>query len=387
MKRAREMRLEPNRILAKKRDKRRANMPEPITEKRRSSLHVLEHVAIWVAVVAFIFQAGWSLFIERPLQDEERIVRAWSLLTTTAPGNSGKGRAMSYLSSQNTSLAGLDLSCVPTDNGECTPQQVYDLDLQYEFGSNLLFVDFEQTEFIDPILGPTQITDANLNGALFERGRIASLSIVDSEVERFQLFFPDVGQFNMDGVRGAIRMQFSSLNEIAIWASSVDGSDIGLPPVENAVFELSSMKGSYLSIADFRNVSFHLNDLSGTRFACNEDYNCHEAVLAATRSSWTLPNQPILVSPYSIEETIIWEPLIGFNNVCNAPPTIINVAIIDPEDPRLVGFGTEEREFGRPLMKNDYGDCLIAINTQGKAELTWQEYVETGGIGYDVAEP
>ena len=48
----------------------------------------------------------------------EAIVRAWSILTTPAPGNSGKVNALEYLASQGVPLIGIDLSCSAMDGIE-----------------------------------------------------------------------------------------------------------------------------------------------------------------------------------------------------------------------------------------------------------------------------
>ena len=53
----------------------------------------LEAIAIVVGLVAFVAEFGYNTF-------EERTTRSWQLLTTEAPGNSGKIEALQYLNRQ-----------------------------------------------------------------------------------------------------------------------------------------------------------------------------------------------------------------------------------------------------------------------------------------------
>ena len=46
---------------------------------------------------------------ERVAREEDRVHRAWSILTTKASGNSGKVSALEYLAARGTSLWGIDL--------------------------------------------------------------------------------------------------------------------------------------------------------------------------------------------------------------------------------------------------------------------------------------
>ena len=65
---------------------------------------------IFIALVAFGFDYK-ERQLEREARKEERIARAWQLLTTKAPGNSGKKEALEILFSYDVPLVGLDLSC------------------------------------------------------------------------------------------------------------------------------------------------------------------------------------------------------------------------------------------------------------------------------------
>ena len=56
-------------------------------------VRAVEPVVIIIAIIAFSIELGD--------RQEERTARAWQLLTTKAPGNSGKIEALEYLNSQS----------------------------------------------------------------------------------------------------------------------------------------------------------------------------------------------------------------------------------------------------------------------------------------------
>ena len=65
-------------------------------------VRAVEFLAILIALIGF--------FNELRYWHEERTARAWQLLTTPAPGNSGKGEALEYLNSRGLSLESIDLT-------------------------------------------------------------------------------------------------------------------------------------------------------------------------------------------------------------------------------------------------------------------------------------
>ncbi|MCP5036747.1 MAG: ABC transporter permease, partial [Rhodobacteraceae bacterium] len=65
-----------------------------------------------------INQATLSEIAEaRADREADAITRAWTLITTPAPGNSGKGSALEYLNGLGIPLTGIDLSCETIGGG------------------------------------------------------------------------------------------------------------------------------------------------------------------------------------------------------------------------------------------------------------------------------
>jgi uncharacterized protein YjbI with pentapeptide repeats len=131
----------------------------------------------WGIMLALIVFA--LAFIDRV---EERTVRAWQLLTTPAPGNSGKGSALEYLNEEDgllcwggsclitmksqTPLRGIDLSPPDRtpDNSEDDPPGAYLRDVKLS-GAFLREANLPDADLIGANLSGADLVAANLRGA------------------------------------------------------------------------------------------------------------------------------------------------------------------------------------------------------------------------------
>ena len=71
---------------------------------------ILEMVIIFATVTAVVLGAI-EFYQARRDREAEGIARNWAILTTPAPGNSGKKQAIEYLVSRGEPLQNIDLSC------------------------------------------------------------------------------------------------------------------------------------------------------------------------------------------------------------------------------------------------------------------------------------
>jgi hypothetical protein len=80
------------------------NSAAPGRVRLRSRMHrTVQEIEPWgilIAVVALVLSLA-SIWIDYADRVEERTVRAWQLLTTRAPGNSGKIAALQYLNRED----------------------------------------------------------------------------------------------------------------------------------------------------------------------------------------------------------------------------------------------------------------------------------------------
>lgn len=130
--------------------------------------HPLVIILETAGLVGLIFAVGLFVYELRERQDE-RIARAWQLLTTPAPGNSGKREALEYLNNryacfgswcwkERTSLVGLDLSAT-------THRQTVYLAGLSASGADLTRANMAGTELLNANLSRATLHRANLSGA------------------------------------------------------------------------------------------------------------------------------------------------------------------------------------------------------------------------------
>jgi len=121
---------------------------------------------------------------ERVAREEGRVGLAWQLLTTKAAGNSGKGRAISYLVSEKRQLQDIDIS------GNCngaTPTLTYLQSLRAPAG------DFTGSNFNCVSADGAVLTKANFHGAQLRDGffflsDFESASFANSDLEGIVFF-------------------------------------------------------------------------------------------------------------------------------------------------------------------------------------------------------
>ena len=162
--------------------------PRPPKSRRLAQVHELvkklEPWGILLAVLAF--------GLDYTNRIEERTVRAWQLLTTQAPGNSGKIEALQYLNNPDglfcvqrwrvcliqlkapTLLIGIDLSQL--DNG--TPEDPND----DPPGAYLINVDLHSASLEGAVLTGANLFSANLKGAYLAEVNLNGATLFDADL-------------------------------------------------------------------------------------------------------------------------------------------------------------------------------------------------------------
>ena len=209
--------------------KRRWPAPKPtIAEKARQSLWllVLEGLAILVTIGSI-----WFLIRETSLASEAReaeaharkveaLARNWQILTTPAPGNSGKVEALEYLASQGQSLRGIDISCKAMGGIEVDESGVKRCKREpYLRGLNL---SEEKLGF------KVELQGADLSGALLSGANLSGADLWEADLSGARLWEADLSGANLNGASfsNATDIRTSSFENAWAWA---DSPPIGLP--------------------------------------------------------------------------------------------------------------------------------------------------------------
>ena len=129
---------------------------------------ILEMVIIFATVTAVVLGAI-EFYQARRDREAEGIARNWAILTTPAPGNSGKKQAIEYLVSRGEPLQNIDLSCARW-GGEKTRKDKDGKDETYcDRGTYLVGLSIGD---MGAILNGANRTGANLSGADFTDAEI-----------------------------------------------------------------------------------------------------------------------------------------------------------------------------------------------------------------------
>lgn len=222
----------------------------------------LEPVAILAAVI--------GLFVALNDRQEERITRAWQLLTTKAPGNSGKIEALQYLNRQifpnwllwfpltkeQVSLQGIDLMPpILAEKWKQTPK--------------------EKRESVDNCTQLTYLQKVKLPDAI-----LVNATLVCSDLRAADL-------------RGAY-LREADLQGASLWEADLQGADLQEVNLRGADLREADLRGANLWETDLQGASLWKADLRGAvlqdadlwnadlRGAVLKEADRHEAVLWRT---------------------------------------------------------------------------------------------------------
>lgn len=143
---------------------------------------------IFQALSSFLLIATLIVFYsEYQDRKEARKVAAWQLLTTKAPGNSGKIQALEYLNSIGEPLTGIDLS-VDSDKDEAG---VYLQGVQLK-GANLKNAKLKRVD-----LSKADLTEAGLERAILSQANLSHADLRGANLSQANLSHTDLSGANL----------------------------------------------------------------------------------------------------------------------------------------------------------------------------------------------
>jgi len=152
---------------------------------RASSWLFSLQIAAFLTILIALLLAAWGLW-ERvgghsaTLAEIEKaeLARGWTLLTTPAPGNSGKVEAIEYLASKRQPLDGIDLSCETIGGIETNAQgEAVCVDAPY-----LNSIDLSKATLGRRV----SLKGANLSGASLERADLSGAHLTNADFNNAQ---------------------------------------------------------------------------------------------------------------------------------------------------------------------------------------------------------
>lgn len=266
--------------------RRYPHLSAPQRISRFQRLHsVIKEIEPWGILLAVVglFLSLIALGFEYVDKVEERTVRAWQLVTTKAPGNSGKAEALEYLNRRvglcigsncllalkdQTPLTGIDLS-----KGEGQPR-VYlrgaDLDGANFFEANLAGADLRGASLRgaslrDAVLDGADLSDANLAEADLTRANLNGASLNGAILHAADL--------------AAVKLRKADLAMADLFDAELMGADLFEANLQGASLVGATLYGANLQGAKLRGASFEganleggvYDDKYGLRRACGDE--------------------------------------------------------------------------------------------------------------------
>ena len=233
------------------------------------AVKIVEPWGILLAVIA-IFPTVGQFWLEFGDRVEERQVRAWQLVTTIAPGNSGKIEALEYLNSEDglfcfeslkgkldwlhddkdikclillksrVPLFGINLSHSANDVVDDSSPQ---MPRSFPYMSNVFLANVDLREAV--------LTGANLRGAVLNDANLSEAELSKANLFRANLFGADLSGANLVGADLSEANLFgANLSEANLSGANLSGATLFGADLYSADLEKADLSGANLVGAD-----------------------------------------------------------------------------------------------------------------------------------------
>lgn len=232
-------------------------------------------------LIGLIFAVGF-FFYELNERQDERIARSWQLLTTPAPGNSGKREALEYLNSRSmcisiidwcwkerTPLTGIDLSR-DTHRGRVFLEEV-----------DLSGADLSGSKFDGALLKRANLSGADLsrvtaNGTNFAKANLSRSTIEWANLEGSNFAGADLTNANFAGTDPTITVpQITKLSGSDFTGANLTGANLQSVEAKLAAFTNAALTRIEATYANFEGSLFANAKMNESIFKHTNFTNAH----------------------------------------------------------------------------------------------------------------
>jgi len=261
---------------------------------------VIAAVGLWVQIIVN----------KKTLQEIEdtALARSWTLLTTPAPGNSGKVEAMEYLASKEQPLDGIDLSCEAMNRMEKDAQDEENSDEETDSeavknhncnpGAYLQYLDLSEA---------THGWEVSLRGANLSRANLELAILSGADLEDADLSDADLEGANLSDAK----LTDADLSGAYLYKANLSDADLKDADLRDAILLSANLSGAYLWEADLSDANLQGANLSGaylykanlssTNLSSTDFYNAQWIGSPNFADAWAWAISPPLNLPVEID--------------------------------------------------------------------------------------
>ncbi len=211
----------------------------------------------------------------RKERQAEAITRAWSLITTPATGNSGKGPALEYLNDQGIPLRGINLSCERMGGGWDAEK------LTCETPTYLRGVELQKADLTGARLQGAGLWEAQLQGADLRYAQLQGAKLIlaqlqgdlmGAQLQGAELYGAELqGAFLMGAQLRGADLSSAQLKGAELYGAELQGADLRGAQLKGAYLRGAQFGGANLSRANFTDAEYldraHFHDPDTSLFA------------------------------------------------------------------------------------------------------------------------
>ncbi len=206
-------------------------------------------VTRWLALLATVVGIVFQVYTAT---QEERQIWYWTILTTPAPGNSGKKEALEHLASHGTPLPSIDLSCHAmgggeTKDGECErPVYLEDLDLSKKTLG-------EEANLIRANLSDANLRRADLSGAKLRSANLSGADLSGADLRRAKLSYANLSDAELSYANlSDAELRSAKLSDAKLSDADLSGANLRSADLSDADLRRADLSGADLRRADLR---------------------------------------------------------------------------------------------------------------------------------------
>jgi Pentapeptide repeats (8 copies) len=229
-----------------KRSPTRNTNSEKLADQKESLFWIFFERSIALMTLASISFGVFVYYEEHKDRRETATTNAWSLITTPAPGNSGKRDALQYLVNSGVSVRGIDISCEAM-KGNWNENRMTCQRPTFLEGLQFTPPNFAYVDFFGANMDGANLSNSDLNFASLERATFRGAYFRNADLSRAALYKTNFERANLKNVsfQGSYAIGTSFVRANLTGSNFQDANISGADFSESSGIEDSNFSGAW----------------------------------------------------------------------------------------------------------------------------------------------